>query len=892
MLRITILAMIVGKARCWYSPLDAVLYERTLQAHEWEAGDGSGLRINHSEALNMTIGHFITRLYVDLDSILISSPRLFPRRMSFSDEFRSLYLYASRGAADIIFDSQILNEDEEHVISQGDPLLGELLDSMDEDASISLLGMLTAMTLGARVDRNEVNALIIGSRSSRRAEHILMVDLLRAYLTRMEEPYIVRGKVSLNEFLSSKFFLMQVMISCFVFPQNTKAFYDCVYAQVREGYPDIIGKYYTTAAEDTKYERLMKECKGRLFDRGEFLLKLDPRLMSEGCRYHASHNSVGSSDNEECPILSLLCCVLYNPDARRFMVDRIPKPKRELVNFFRTHPRPFRYNRKVREDWRRVLDCLKDPSIVYSGAGGGEERFAVSLTNILWVLCGLCGMDKGPLDSLDASMASEDERMGAFLSRAFHFIDELNFFRRGEIHKIADAIFGLIVSNEESRAKLLSCRGDLNYFGVHAILSESGAYMKVGVRLDGGRARFMVVSCTGFNKNVTEAENIVDFLIETYLRHYHNGRCKHTLIGRKDYQYLLLGKHDEDEEVYERYLAMCLDKILNVEEGRLHPRLWRIRSLVLSGGRQRRSAAIGKKSTAAQEIFRLCVERGKLDDIDLREVVGELSECPNMLAHLVKHNLECFRRASDECIMEALCVFISSNRRTMLEYVDKYILVERDRKKILEGAFLDWAHSLINSLFQVSYNKHQDQFERETEILANPYKCFMLFRDYCSIEALHAEAGARALLRRYEHFFRKCPSSGDRDLSLVVVVRETWEELKDMNVLYGYVSELVDGDWVYAFICELLQILMAECVYLPHALCLKMRELYEKRLAREENAARRLALDFILKGLYDLEYEGLSVKDDVLHASDVAYLTKRNPKNKRLLPTEETGDMA
>jgi hypothetical protein len=127
----------------------------------------------------------------------------------------------------------------------------------------------------------------------------------------------------------------------------------------------------------------------------------------------------------------------------------------------------------------------------------------------------------------------------------------------------------------------------------------------------------------------------------------------------------------------------------------------------------------------------------------------------------------------------------------MVEYVDGHLLASgRNREEILSRAFLDCVHSCISYVFKVSYDRCLERFENGLENMMSLYKYSMLFKDYCSIELLRAEAGEKAIQRQYEHFFRGA-SNVASGLSLIVVVRSTWGELKDMSVLYGYVREFL-----------------------------------------------------------------------------------------------------
>jgi hypothetical protein len=866
-----------GIIGCWHAAVDDIMYRRTLEAHEWRAGDGSGRCIRHSEALNATIGHIIFRLYTDLDSVLVQPPS----GALFSDRFRGLYLYVLYGGADISFDSRVENKSEEE-IKEERLFLEELLVGMDD--GVSLLAMLVAVTLGADVGQREIGALIAGSGSRKKKAHTEMLKLLSSYLSREEEPYVVDGRVDISRFLTSKFFLMQALISNYVLPEDTRMLYDQVYEMV-SSYPGIVERYYTTEENDTEYERLMKEHRWRFFDRGSFLPKLDPRTVQEGCKYHSSHRTVGFSDSEECPILSLLCCMLYDPTHRGFVTMHLPRPRECLAEFFERHSEPFEYSKEIEREWRTVLDSVEDEHIVYSGTGGGEERYAADVVNVLRVVCDLCGVDAGILGDLNASGTGDSAGQRGFVALLRHVIDEVTFVGSNEVSEVYEAI-AVLMSPEKSLINSISNGARLFLFEMFVPLSMEGEHTRVRVTCGGGRTRFVVTSRTCSTASKIGTGNITDFLLETYLRHYHNER--HRFIGRREYRYLFLRLYDRD--VCERYLEMCLDEMVGADERQLHPRLWDIWRQVVG----RRKGIVKRcmdglryliwpvrpatEESAVRRAFRLCVQGREVRDIDPKELASR--GCANMLSYVVRNGD--LRKTSDECIVEILNLFISRNRGEMVEYIDRHLLAERDREGILRKAFLDWAHSYISGACRVWYDRCVGRYEMEPEDVVSLHKYAVLLKDYCSVEVLRGEAGMRAVQRQYEHFFREA-SDVANDLSLIVVVRNTWEELEDVGMLHGYVRAFIERDEAYEFVCRLLQELLIECVYLPRELWLRMQELYRERQAGETDRAKWGRLNLILKGLCDIEHDGLSVEP----GDSIEFLIRKNPRNK----TAGSGDV-
>jgi hypothetical protein len=523
---------------------------------------------------------------------------------------------------------------------------------------------------------------------------------------------------------------------------------------------------------------------------------------------------------------------------------------------------------------------------VYSGTEGHEERFAADIVNVLRVVCDLCGVDAGSLGDLNASKAAEEEEKRKFLSLGRRVINELIFFGSSEVREISEAISELIGPGEPVIAQIF-VRDMLCFFEMPVLLSEDGAHTKVRVTCEDGKMRFIVSSRTCSTTTDIEASNITDFLIETYLRYYHNERCEDTAIGRGEYRYLVLRLSH-----CERYFEMCLDEILNTEEKKLHPRLWHIKDQVVPMHRPRgilgrcmdrlrypiQPARPETENSAVKKAFKLCVQGGEVRDIDLKELAS--SRCTNMLSCVVKRSD--LSEASDECIVGILSAFIYRNKREMVEYVDGHLLASgRNREEILRKAFLGSIYTHINGMFKVSYNRFLKRFETGLENTMSLYKYSILFKDYCSVEVLHAETGERAMQCKYEHFFTKA-SSVANDLSLIVVVRNTWRELKDMSVLYGYVREFIEKDGAYEFIRRLLRVLLTECVYLPRELWMRMQELYRRKLLGEMDDTKRKRLSFILKRLSDIEHEGLSVEDDVLSADSIEFLIEKNPKNRLL----------
>jgi hypothetical protein len=805
MMRILAVTLLLG-IKCWYFSAEEDTISHILEAHRWRAPDGSGLGINHGEALNPVIGFLAERLYADVDSVL-----LYPFLVNVSVP-RELYLYVLRGYSDIFFDSILLGKDEDTLINE-EVCLSKLLRGVPEADSQAFLARLVAVGLGKQVNPVVFDEAIMGNAHGKEKEHVKMVRLLGEYLSQPESSYTAEGRVDIDKFLGSKTFLIQAMINKCIRKASAGTFYNMLYLEIADN-PGIVEKYYSGNPVDTRYEELMKRGLG-FIERGALLAKLDPKLMVESCTYHGSHDTVGLTDSDRCAILSLLCVAFYNPKSRKYSVEHLPHPKEELVKFFAQHPEPFKYQ-EVEEEWCRVVENLGD-EIEYR-AGRGEDRIVPTFLNVCRAICDLCGIQGGR----------------SAVQMAIEIRSKLVFSKCRDDTRVFDVLDRII-----SPAKILeiSLGGDdsgISSIDVGSLLSADGAaYMGAKIGCSEERAKFEVLEWTYLGENEVSTGNIVDYLAEVYLRYYHNELRMDTALGRGEYRYISLWVYGE--EVHERYIALCLDSIFANKSK--HPRLQEIRDL-----------AVEHKSGLVQKVFAAAV-KGERYEIT-REVVGRVGA--NLLNYLIRYSSKVL---PDSVLEDVICVAIANNRRDILRYISEN--VSRD---VMEQGFVYGFHLLIRDAFVVYFDKILNKPMGEADYVFRAYRYSVLLQEYCSSEILTPEVERGAVGYCYDYFFGR-QGSLVNDLSLTFLVGTTLDQV-DTQMLYGYLREFIPKDSEYWFIWKMLSKIAMENLHVPRELFGEMQQLYEEKLGSEEDPSKHRRLEHIIKMLLDIEHEGLIVEGE------------------------------
>jgi hypothetical protein len=667
--------------------------EHIKRAHKWRV-DGRG--ISHHEALNPTIGVLISRLYVDVDSVL-----LHPSPVNVSVD-RELYLYALGGHEDESFDRLLCNR---RPIKKK-VCLNYLLDSNTScticpwrsNSPCYFLAEIIATGLIKEIDPSapDLDCKWYMKRccSDDREEHTRMVKKLVEYLGRPEEPYIVEGRVDISRFLGSKTFLMQAMVSKYVREYAKMGFFDMgdvenfyghLYSIVKD-YPGIVKKYYSESPVDTRYEALMKEHGARFFGKGT--------LVAPGCNHHGSHDVVGLADTSECAILSLLCVAFY--DGAGYMVGHL-SPDAKVREFFAKHPSAFKYA-EVEDDWCRVLDSLGDSGIEYR-AGRGEGMIAPTIENVCRVVCGLCGIEAAGKSTAEMAAA----------------IHDVVFLKLRDSSGVVDRMaFSAEALEFFSRSK------EIRSIEVRSFLSADGEYVDARIVVE-GEMRFEAAECTCLRSEDVGCGNIVDYLGGTYLRSYYNKQRMDTDLGHGKYRYTSLGMC---EDVDERYVALCLDAVF--ANSSRHPRLQEIRDLAVEHG-----------GGVVQEVFAAAV-RGECGIT--REVVEGVGM--NLLSYLVRHSKGALL---DEMAEEVVGAAASNGREDIVEHVSKS--VSRD---VMERGFVRGFYLLARDAIVGYFDWAQGGMAGGHVLRA--YRYGTLLKKYCSGEILTPEVERGAVGYCYDCF--------------------------------------------------------------------------------------------------------------------------------------------
>ncbi|KAH9386776.1 uncharacterized protein NEMAJ01_1672, partial [Nematocida major] len=104
-------------------------------------------------------------------------------------------------------------------------------------------------------------------------------------------------------------------------------------------------------------------------------------------------SSKNYSNCVETGLYTLLCCILYSPDSRKYKVQNIASASGALKEFFSEHKKPEEYlNNRVHREWGKVVQSLPDAHIVYNR---GTHELRSGLLNLLLALAHItdCGSD-------------------------------------------------------------------------------------------------------------------------------------------------------------------------------------------------------------------------------------------------------------------------------------------------------------------------------------------------------------------------------------------------------------------------------------------------------------------------------------------------------------------
>jgi hypothetical protein len=300
-----------------------------------------------------------------------------------------------------------------------------------------------------------------------------------------------------------------------------------------------------------------------------------------------------------------------------------------------------------------VLDSLVGSGEVeYRRDGEGRGSIMPTILNVCRVVCSLCGI--------------RTERMSV-AEMATEIRVKLVFSKYGGFKDVLD-VMGRIIPPR--RSLFLSLQGS-KYVYIESLFSAGGGYANTKIERSEGKMRFEVAKClcrrSWLGASDIVSGNIVDYLGEAYLRHYHNEQqgILDVALGSSGHRYPYVyeccyrdgcGYYHKvchyDEGMWDRYIVVCLDGIFKSSSD--HPRLREIRDLV-----------VRHRNGVVQEVFAAAVE-GKGYRVT-KEVVERVGV--DLLDYLIRRGDS--RELPNEVVEGIAAVAVNNNRRDMVGYISE-----------------------------------------------------------------------------------------------------------------------------------------------------------------------------------------------------------------------------
>ncbi|KAI5160563.1 hypothetical protein NEAUS03_1211, partial [Nematocida ausubeli] len=244
-------------------------------------------------------------------------------------------------------------------------------------------------------------------------------------------------EVATGKFLDSLKFLIQTYIFGFIdSAERATEFIQTVHS-ITEKYAS---KTEATIKGDSIYDRLFKptiaeaeiDCAALMKDTQEILNTYRAFPFADNTQLPAytsvpfynrelvsfSSNYLESYSNcVECSILSLFCCLTYDPSDFLHKTDHMRNASEELKDFFSTDKQPF-YTTKneFQEKWCAVVADIKNPNIIYRT--DGNELYP-GLLNMLMVIAEIVNAPEDEKDKIVKAMWDLYDQSG-FLTSTLH----------------------------------------------------------------------------------------------------------------------------------------------------------------------------------------------------------------------------------------------------------------------------------------------------------------------------------------------------------------------------------------------------------------------------------------------------------------------------------------
>ncbi|EIJ92962.1 uncharacterized protein NEPG_01917, partial [Nematocida parisii ERTm1] len=213
-----------------------------------------------------------------------------------------------------------------------------------------------------------------------------------------------------GEFLNTSEFLIQSYIYEFIdTKENYIKFVEAVYTLLndqiknKKSYKRVLNKCFVKeGARQSKIDHTKNICDLKdTIDKYKIFPFMDSSQLPSYTRVKAYDRERGEFINNEsrkysncveAGILGLVCCLVYDPNKKKYNTDHLPdnKETKPLKDFFKKYTEPRETtDYEMHEDWCRVIADLKNDKILYLREGTNE--LDSSLLNVLYVVSDITG---------------------------------------------------------------------------------------------------------------------------------------------------------------------------------------------------------------------------------------------------------------------------------------------------------------------------------------------------------------------------------------------------------------------------------------------------------------------------------------------------------------------
>ncbi|KAI5161720.1 hypothetical protein NEAUS04_0679 [Nematocida ausubeli] len=315
--------------------------------------------------------------------------------------------------------------------------------------------------------------------------------ILSLMMDKCTKEEVVSGK-----FLDSPKFLIQSYIFGFIdSAQRATEFIRTVHTMTKKYAP----KTETPSKGDCVYDRLFKpsstatgtDCMA-LMKKTQEILNTNPVFPFANSaqiprytsvpRYNRKTNTFSTdhlknySNCVECMILSLFCCLAYDPAGKIYRTDHMGNVSKELEEFFSPESQPFDTTKaELQKNWCKVVACLDEPSIAYCRK---RNELDCGLINMLMVIAEVVNASREEKNKILGFSEILKEKKGELKNELLTGVKEYTKALLKRLSKIEDVE---IMFSDIKSAKYKNGRYDIS--GKATIIFEHGE-IKNAIDLD------------------------------------------------------------------------------------------------------------------------------------------------------------------------------------------------------------------------------------------------------------------------------------------------------------------------------------------------------------------------------------------------------------------------